>query len=56
LGKGEADEKGVIGLKPWRQFMVEMQFQRVPEARREREARAPAILNTLFKETGGRYD
>jgi len=36
--------------------MVEMQFQRVQEAGREPEARASAILNTLFKETGGRYD
>jgi hypothetical protein len=36
--------------------MVERQFQRVQEARGELEARASAILNTLFKETGGRYD
>jgi hypothetical protein len=56
LGNDEADGEGVVGLKPWRQFMVEMQFQRAQEAWRELEARAAAILNTLFKETGGRYD
>jgi hypothetical protein len=56
LGNGEANGKGVAGFKPWRQFMVEMQIQRVQEARSGPEAGASAIQHTIFEKTGVRYD
>jgi hypothetical protein len=54
--KGQADEQGVAGLKPWRQFMVEMQIQRIQEVLGEQAARASEIQHALFKEIEGGYD